>query len=111
MLRITLKGVLAHKVRFVFTTLAVVAGVAFVVGSFTLTDSVRAQFDKLFTEINANIDLTIRAEEKFDVGAFGNTAPIDESILPQVQALDGVAAAQGAVSGIPATVIDPEGEA
>ena len=72
MFRITLKSIFAHKIRFLLTTVAVVAGVAFVVGSFTLTDSVRKQFNQLFTDINANIDLTVRAQEKFDVGAFGN---------------------------------------
>ncbi len=73
MFRITLKSIFAHKIRFFLTTVAVVAGVAFVVGSFTLTDSVRKQFNQLFTDINANIDLTVRAQEKFDVGAFGST--------------------------------------
>lgn len=111
MLRLTLKSIFAHKVRFLLTTVAVVAGVAFVVGSFTLTDSVRKQFDQLFTDINANIDLTVRAQEKFDVGAFGNTAPIDASLLPQIQATPGVAAAEGSAGGFPAIVIDPDGQA
>ena len=33
MFRITLKSIFAHKIRFLLTTVAVVAGVAFVVGS------------------------------------------------------------------------------
>jgi putative ABC transport system permease protein len=111
MLRLTLKGIRAHKIRFLFTTFAVVAGVAFVVGSFTLTDSVRKQFNQLFTDINANIDLTVRAKEKFDVGAFGSTAPIDANLLPQIQAVPGVAAAEGTAGGLPALVIDPKGDA
>jgi putative ABC transport system permease protein len=111
MFKITLKGILAHKIRFIFTTVAVVAGVAFVVGSFTLTDSVRSQFDQLFTDINANIDLNVRAEEKFDVGAFGTTAPVDAALLPEIKQVDGVEAAQGTAGGLSALVIDPEGEA
>ena len=62
MFKITLKGIRAHKIRFLLTTVAVIAGVAFVVGSFTLTDSVRSQFNQLFTDINANIDLTVRTQ-------------------------------------------------
>jgi putative ABC transport system permease protein len=111
MFKIAVKGILAHKIRFLLTTFAVVAGVAFVVGSFTLTDSVRAQFDQLFTDINANIDLTVRSEEKFDVGPFGTPAPVDASLLPEVQQVDGVAAAQGTAGGLGAVVTDPEGKA
>ena len=84
MFKIAVKGILAHKIRFLLTTFAVVAGVAFVVGSFTLTDSVRAQFDQLFTDINANIDLTVRSEEKFDVGPFGTPAPVDAKQLREL---------------------------
>ncbi len=111
MFRLTIKSIFAHKIRFLLTTVAVVAGVAFVVGSFTLTDSVRKQFNQLFTDINANIDLTVRAQEKFDVGAFGNTAPVDANLLPQIQQTPGVAAAEGTAGGFPAIVIDPKGEA
>jgi len=110
MFKIALKGLLAHKIRFLLTTFAVVAGVAFVVGSFTLTDSVRAQFDQLFTDINANIDLTVRAEEKFDVGAFGATAPVEADLLSEIQQIEGVDAAQGTAGGIPALVTDPDGD-
>jgi putative ABC transport system permease protein len=111
MFKITLKGIWAHKIRFLLTTFAVVAGVAFVVGSFTLTDSVRAQFNQLFTDINANIDLTVRTQERFDTGPFGVRGPVSEDLLPPIQQLDGVEAAQGAVSGFPALVIDPDGDA
>ncbi|MEJ5254541.1 MAG: FtsX-like permease family protein [Acidimicrobiales bacterium] len=111
MFKVTIKGLLQHKIRFLLTTFAVVAGVAFVVASFTLTDSVRAQFDRLFREINANIDLTIRAQERFDTGAFGAAGPVPADLLPRVQEVPGVAAAQGSVTGLPALVIDPEGKA
>jgi putative ABC transport system permease protein len=109
--KLTLKGLFQHKIRFLLTTTAVVVGVAFVVASFTLTDSVRAQFDQLFRDINANIDLTVRAEQRFDPGPFGTGGPVPEELLAQVQAVPGVAAAQGAAGGPSATVIDPDGEA
>lgn len=111
MLKVTLKGLLQHKIRFLLTTFAVVAGVAFVVASFTLTASVRAQFDQLFRDLNANIDLTVRARERFDAGAFGAAGPVPADLLPRVQEVPGVAAAQGSVLGVPALVIDPGGEA
>jgi putative ABC transport system permease protein len=111
MFKITLKGIRAHTIRFLLTSIAVIAGVAFVVGSFTLTDSVRSQFDQLFTDINANIDLTIRSQERFDTGAFGVPAPVPADLAPEVEQVEGVEAVQGTAGGIPALVVNAEGEA
>ena len=52
MFRITVKNLLGHKLRFALTLASVTLGVAFVVGAFVLTDSVKAQFGTLFSEIN-----------------------------------------------------------
>ena len=41
MLRLSIRGILAHKLRFALTTFAVVMGVGFVVGAFVVTDSLR----------------------------------------------------------------------
>jgi putative ABC transport system permease protein len=111
MLRITLKGLLGHKLRFGLTAFAVTVGVAFVVGSFVLTESVRAQFDTLFQEINAGVDLQVRGEERFDSGTFGGNAaaPVPEEILAEVLAVDGVSSAAGTVGGT-AVLIDADGE-
>ena len=111
MLRVSIKSLLAHKIRFGLTTLAVVVGVAFVVGIFALTDTVRGQFDTLFEEINAGIDLTVRGQEQFDQQAFGGAgAPVPETLLPEVRDVEGVAAASGTVTGLPALAIDADGE-
>jgi putative ABC transport system permease protein len=111
-LRVSLKSLLAHKIRFTLTTLSVVVGVAFVVGAFVLTDTVRGQFDTLFEDINAGIDLTVRGEEQFDQGPFGSgtAAPLPESLVPEIQAVDGVDVVAGTITGFPALVIDGEGE-
>lgn len=111
MLKVTLKGLFQHKIRFLLTGIAVVAGVSFVVAAFTLTDTVRNQFNSLFEDINANIDLTVRTKERFDVGAFGASAPVPADVLSQVEAVPGVEAAQGTAGGLPALVIDADGEA
>lgn len=111
MFRFALKELLAHKIRLVLTTLSVVVGVAFVVGSFVLTASVRAQFDQLFEEIYAGIDLQVRARQEVGDGPFGATpAPIPGELRDEIRELDGVAGAEGAISFLPALVIDPEGD-
>jgi len=110
MLRVTIKGLLAHKIRFALTTFAVVIGVGFVVGTIVLTDSVRAQFNQLFVDINKGIDLQVRGVDKFDQGAFGQTPPFDESVLPQVEAVPGVKSVGGNAGGIKALVVGADGK-
>ena len=95
MLRLTVKGLMAHKIRFLLTSFAVVIGVGFVVGTIVLTDSVRSQFNQLFVDINKGIDLQVRGVDQFDQGAFGQTPPISDSILPQVEQVPGVKSAGG----------------
>jgi putative ABC transport system permease protein len=111
MLKVTLRGLLEHKIRLFLTTLAVVAGVSFVVGAVVLTDSVRAQFDQLFEEIYEPVDLAVRTEERFDPGAFGVREPVDAGLLDDILAVPGVEVAQGDVGRLPALVIDPNGDA
>jgi putative ABC transport system permease protein len=111
MIRITLKSLLGHKLRFALTAVAVTLGVGFVVGAFVLTDSVRSQFNTLFADINAGIDLQVRGEEQFETQSFGgNTgAPVPEELLPQIQAIDGVSEAAGTAGGT-AQLIDADNE-
>lgn len=110
MLRLTLKGLMAHKIRFILTSFAVVIGVGFVVGTIVLTDSVRSQFNQLFVDINKGIDLQVRGVNQFDQGAFGQTPPIPDSILPAVAEVPGVKAAGGNAGGIKALVIGTDGK-
>ena len=53
MWRVTIKGLLAKKFRLVLTSLAVVLGVAFMAGTFVLTDTLGNVFDELFAEHDA----------------------------------------------------------
>lgn len=111
MLKVALRGLRFHPIRFVLTTIAVLGGVAFVVSAVVLTASVRAEFDTLLEEINAGIDLTVRAEERFDQQNFGGTVnPVPEDLLSEVRSVDGVASADGTVQGFPALLVDESGE-
>jgi putative ABC transport system permease protein len=47
MWRITLKGAVAHRLRYALTALAVLLGVAFIVGTFVLTDTINSTFNPL----------------------------------------------------------------
>lgn len=63
MLRITLKGVRGHLLRFVLTAVAVALGVSFVAGTYVLTDSIKATFDQILDASTSSTDVSVRAEE------------------------------------------------
>ncbi len=110
MLKVTLRGLFQHKIRFAITTLAVVVGVAFVVGAFVLTDSVRSQFDSLVEDIASDVDLTVRGTQQFDQRGGATRPPVPDSLLEPIRAVPGVASATGGVSGAPALVVGPDGK-
>jgi len=48
MWRVTFKGVVAHRLRYALTALAVLLGVAFIAGTFVLTDTINSTFNNLY---------------------------------------------------------------
>lgn len=100
MLHVTIKGLLAHKLRLALTALAVVLGVAFMAGSLVLTDTIRAVFDNLFTEVNVGTDAIVRKQETFE-GSFGESlrGRVTQDDLDLVLGLPSVAGAEGQVAG------------
>ena len=103
MLRLALKGVLAHKVRLAMTAVAIVLGVAFVSGTYVFTDSIKASFGDLFGDVNSGVDLYVSG-----VSEFGLSTPlIDEGLVDQVAALPGVVIAAPSVEGIAQIIAPP----
>jgi putative ABC transport system permease protein len=99
MWRVTIKGLLAHKLRLALTALAIVLGVMFIAGTFVLTDTLNNTFQTLFGNIYQKIDFQVRGVAEFGTGGNATRNPIPESVLPTVRAVPGVAAAQGTVEG------------
>ncbi len=99
MWRVTIKGLLAHKLRLALTALAIVLGVMFIAGTFVLTDTLNNTFQTLFGNIYQKIDFQVRGVAEFGSGGNATRNPIAESILPTVRAVPGVEAAQGSVEG------------
>jgi len=103
MLRIALKGVLAHKLRLAMTALAIVLGVAFVSGTYVFTDSIKSSFDDILSNAYAGVDLNV-----VGVSEFGFTLPtFDETVADDVAAVSGVAAAVPAVDGVAQLIAPP----
>lgn len=114
MFRVALASVLGHKVRLALTALAIVLGVAFVSGSFVLTDSMDRAFGNLLTEVNAGTDLYVNGVDEVDPGPMGEQpglgTTVPETVLEQVRGVEGVAQAVPGVEGM-AQVVGPDGEA
>ena len=97
MWRVTVKGLLAKKLRLVLTSIAVVLGVAFMSGTFVLTDTLGAVFDDLFSQQAEDIDAVVRAQQVLsdDEQGFAPRNPVPESLLATVESVDGVARGGG----------------
>ena len=59
-LRVTLKSLVARKVRLAMSALAIVLGVAFVAGSFVFTDTLDSTFEEIFSDLHG--DVIVRPE-------------------------------------------------
>lgn len=106
MLRATVKGLLAHKLRLALTAISVVLGVSFVAGTFVLTDTIRSAFDRLFTDVNAGTDVSVRTRSSFEEGA----APVPEALVGAIAGIRGVEAVEGSLFGL-AQLVDKSGKA
>ncbi len=110
MWRVTIKGLLAHKLRLALTGLAIVLGVTFIAGTFVLTDTLHNTFDSLFGNVYQNIDFQVRGVAQFGSGGTATRNPVPESLVATVQRVPGVEAAEGSVTGY-AQYIAPDGKA
>src|ERR1700726_629343 len=110
MWKVTIKGLLAHKLRLALTALAIVLGVTFIAGTFVLTDTLHNTFNTLFSNIYQNVDFQVRGAAQFGSGGSATRNPIPESILTTVRGVPGVEAAEGSVTGY-AQYISPDGKA
>src|ERR1700733_972368 len=108
--KVTIKGLLAHKLRLVLTALAIVLGVTFIAGTFVLTDTLHNTFNTLFGNIYQNIDFQVRGVAQFGSGGNATRNTVPQSLLSTVRAVPGVGQAQGSVTGY-AQFINHDGKA
>jgi len=98
-LRVALRGLLAHKVRLAATAIAVFLGVAFMAGTQVLTATMSRSFDEVFADVYKNIDVVVRSNREIETGFGSERARIDEAAVVPVRAVPGVEAAEGQVQG------------
>src|SRR6202041_3078887 len=101
MWNVTIKGLLAHKLRLGLTALAIVLGVTFISGTFVLTDTLNNTFSSLFTSVYSKIDFQVRGVAQFGSGESATRNPLPESPPARVESVPGAPAASGQVEVYP----------
>jgi putative ABC transport system permease protein len=112
--RFTIKGLLAHKLRFALTALAVMLGVAFMSGTMVLTATISRTFDNLFANVNRGTDAYVRSRQSIS-SDFGGPARkqrgrVPASLVPEIETVDGTAVAEGRLQFY-AQLVDKNGKA
>jgi putative ABC transport system permease protein len=100
MLRVTLRSFWEHKRRLISTIVAIVLGVAFMAGTFVLTDTLDKVFDDLFAEGNANVDAQVQGPVLFSDPFQGG----DQRALLDAGLVDTVAAVPEVDEAVPYVV-------
>lgn len=111
MWRATLSNLTAHKVRFLATAAAVVLGVAFVVGTLILGDTLNATFSNLFGQTGAGIDVQVTRVPAFEAQfgpPTGGSVGVPDDIVARIAEVEGVAAVEPTYDGS-AQLLDTEG--
>lgn len=111
MRRATIASILAHKLRLLSTSVAIVIGVAFVTGTLILSDTLQGTFDELFGQANEGIDLAVEGPSAGTDPFTGQSLsdPVPDDLVEELEAVDGVAAVSPEVSFF-AQLIDADGE-
>ncbi len=100
MFRIALRSTMARKGRILLTSLAVIAGCAFLAGVFVFSDTINASFEKIYTNAYAKTDAVVRSSNVIE-GDFGDETRdrLPDSVIDQVAAVPGVETVTGQVQG------------
>ena len=108
MLRLAASSLWARKRRLAGMCVAIVLGVAFLVGTLVLGDTIAANFDRLFTETSAGTSVVVRnATSVVDDDPGAIRGPIPAAVLDTVAAVDGVKAKVALAAGQSVEVASP----
>jgi putative ABC transport system permease protein len=106
--KVALRGLAQRKLRAFVTALAVLLGVAFIAGSFVLTDTINRSFDDIFDEAYAGTDVAISSSTTGQ-GDSPDLPAFPERYLDRVRQVDGVEKAAGGIFTT-ARFVDSEGD-
>ena len=108
MTKVSLRGLAQRKLRGFVTMLAVLLGVAFIAGSYVLTDTINRSFDDIFDTAYAGTDVAISSSTTGQTDAAEPPA-FPARYLEAVEQVDGVETAAGGIFTT-GRFVDAEGE-
>ena len=114
MRRITLRGLLARKLRLALTALAIVLGVTFVTGTLVLGDTLNRTFNNLIGSVYQHVNFEVRGKAAFNentpqsVTGTADRKPVPQSLASEIRRLPGVAYVFGTAGGY-AQLVAPDG--
>jgi putative ABC transport system permease protein len=109
MVRVALANLAGRKLRTVLTALAIVLGVSMASGTFVLTDTLNRAVDNLFRDSYTGTSVVVSGRE-YVGSSLGGAATLPANLLAKVRAVDGVAAADGAVTDFQTKLVGREGK-
>lgn len=107
MFKLGLRSVLAHRLRFVLCTIAVLLGVAFAAGAMVFTDTLSTALKKNFTTSTA--DITVTPASPIDAGS-NRPATFQAEVADRVAAVPGVASATRQLLVSDVQILKPDGK-
>ena len=105
MLKLTVRGMFSHKLRSILTAIAIILGTGMICGTFIITNQITQAFNQIFNTAYQGTDVVLSQKPAFG-GSETQAGPLPESIVDQVKAVNGVAAADGQIQAAGGLVID-----
>ena len=102
MRRVSVRNLLAHKVRLTLTVISVVLGTAFVAGSFIFTDTLKHSFTSIFGDAYKGISTHVQTKHDYDPG-------IPFAVVDKIKGIDGVKTVQPDTT-TPVVVVNAKGK-
>ncbi|MBV8951034.1 MAG: ABC transporter permease, partial [Actinobacteria bacterium] len=106
--RLSIRGLIARKVRLALTALAVVLGVCFVSGTYVLTDTLKSSFDRVFAQTAVGVDAVVRTRSPFNSNNVSRVR-LPAGVLTLARETPGVGGAEGVIQG-PAEFVARDGK-
>jgi putative ABC transport system permease protein len=105
MTKLSVRGLMAHKLRAALTAVAIVLGTAMISGTLVITNQINRAFSNIFNNAYKNTAVFVDKKPAFG-GNLGPTPPLPESIVNQIKAVDGVSVATAQVQGSGSLVVN-----
>jgi len=108
-IRLILAGLRQRKLRAALTAMSILLGVAMVTGTLVLTSQITRAFDEIFQSANQGVDVRVTPHTDFQGQGHMSAVPtLPQSVVRDVEAIDGVRTAAPEIAALGSPVINGE---